>query len=379
MFISYAILAAFVILFALYAYSRFRIQRLKPILYCKNNQIKNALLRITPAISGDFEPTFWANSSFLQTWMRTLISILQTSELVTKRQYVEIRDEGITSLDFIYHDDMSDDETEPVLVIIPSVLNTNRNAYAQLCRLALCNGYRPIIFNKRGYSKTPLSHLAPLSSELDFEDTFAYISKKFPFCDVYVIAYSMEATNFVNCLNETDQCHRIRAVVCVSATFGCEHFRKSLSVKEPYNQFLTEKLKSIYFQHSIVKESFDFNVIRNCKALDELQKHISRPTSKRYRPFSKTKAFCTPVLFINSIDDPVVPVQCLPFSVVSLIDNYFLLTTEKGGHCGFYEGFAPSCWAEKVALDFFEKAANNKKLFSSTMPGVMRSRSATCH
>ncbi|XP_065652454.1 protein ABHD15 [Hydra vulgaris] len=379
MLISIAVLTIAVVLFVLFVYNKCYTQHSKTKLYCKDNLIKNALLRITPAIKEDFVPTFWANSSFLQTWMRTLIRIIHTNELVTKRQYVEMRDDGITSLDFIYRDEViSDNETKPILVIIPSVLNTHRKSYTQLCNLAISNGYRPIVFNKRGYSKTPLSHLSSLSSESDFDDTFAYISKKYPFSDLYVIAYSMEATNFVNCLYEYDPCPRILGVVCISATFGCENFTKNLSIKEPYNRLLTEKLKSIYLQHSVVKESFNYNLIQSCKAVDELQKQISKPGYKLYRPIPKTNTFFTPVLFINSVDDPVVPVQCLPYSIVSKLDNCFLLTTEKGGHCGFYEGFVPLCWAEKIALNFFEKAANNKKLFSSTMHGS-RSRSATCY
>jgi len=36
------------------------------------------------------------------------------------------------------------------------------------------------------------------------------------------------------------------------------------------------------------------------------------------------------------------------------MDNIAVITTKKGSHCGFYEGFATRSWAARLMADFLK-------------------------
>ena len=59
-----------------------------------------------------------------------------------------------------------------------------------------------------------------------------------------------------------------------------------------------------------------------------------------------------PFLCINSLDDPVCEKELIPVEMFRKYPNTILITTERGGHCGFFEGLSAVSWSYDVALDF---------------------------
>ena len=62
----------------------------------------------------------------------------------------------------------------------------------------------------------------------------------------------------------------------------------------------------------------------------------------------------TPVLCINSLDDPICTKDNIPHELFEFYPNFMLVTTENGGHCGFLEGNLNKLqsWADKTAIDY---------------------------
>eukprot|EP00831_Metopus_contortus_P012646 TRINITY_DN15094_c0_g1_i3.p1 TRINITY_DN15094_c0_g1~~TRINITY_DN15094_c0_g1_i3.p1 ORF type:complete len:189 (-),score=37.74 TRINITY_DN15094_c0_g1_i3:46-612(-) len=60
-----------------------------------------------------------------------------------------------------------------------------------------------------------------------------------------------------------------------------------------------------------------------------------------------------PMLSINALDDPLVPVETLPYDDALVNKNYILATHPCGGHVGFFTGVIPHSWFPQPVFEFF--------------------------
>lgn len=366
----------------------------------KNSKIQFILRR-------DFVPTFWAFNGHLQTWLKTLLSFQESPRIAYSREYLQMEDNGIVSLDWV---SMVDSETSsssqggggakipgagprrrslkkksilvkerPVLLIIPNALNANVKDYTDLCVMAINKGFKPIFFNRRGYSRTILStsKVTTYNDPSDLRETLKYLNALFPFVGgVFAVAFSMESGNLISYLGSEGDESLIAGAVCVSATFGCESQLEEHAIQQPYNVIITEKIKTMFQSnapsspyemfHSSEDETklFDNEAVQKCHTMAALQNEIHArcndyKTLQDYlnynNPLTHLRRIQVPVLFIHSNDDPIVPEAAVPYEFFGITDWCILLTTEQGGHCGFFEGgLTPSSWADKQAVDFLK-------------------------
>lgn len=64
-----------------------------------------------------------------------------------------------------------------------------------------------------------------------------------------------------------------------------------------------------------------------------------------------------PVLALNSLDDPIVNSECIPFEEFRSNPHLVLATTRVGGHLGWFTGNnLPQRWFPKPAFEFLESA-----------------------
>jgi abhydrolase domain-containing protein 15 len=75
---------------------------------------------------------------------------------------------------------------------------------------------------------------------------------------------------------------------------------------------------------------------------------------ERNNPMRDIDEIASPILCINSLDDPVIPQTHIPFDLFQTLPNFHLVTTSYGGHGGFLEGIELESWADKVALEYLE-------------------------
>jgi predicted alpha/beta-fold hydrolase len=65
---------------------------------------------------------------------------------------------------------------------------------------------------------------------------------------------------------------------------------------------------------------------------------------------------CIPTLIVNALNDSFLSEECYPFELIKTLDQVFLETPKRGGHCGFpgtnEEGHY---WSETRALEFISQ------------------------
>ena len=62
-----------------------------------------------------------------------------------------------------------------------------------------------------------------------------------------------------------------------------------------------------------------------------------------------------PLMILNAEDDPVCSIKNLePYKeTIRQMSNIAVVTTKKGSHCGFYEGWKSTSWAAKLMSNYF--------------------------
>ena len=71
-------------------------------------------------------------------------------------------------------------------------------------------------------------------------------------------------------------------------------------------------------------------------------------------PLRDVDDIAVPVLCINSLDDPTFDCKHIPYDLFQCCPNFLLVTTNHGGHCGFYERFSLHSWADCLCLDYVD-------------------------
>ncbi len=75
----------------------------------------------------------------------------------------------------------------------------------------------------------------------------------------------------------------------------------------------------------------------------------------------------TPVLCINSLDDPVCAESNIPLELFKLYPNFLLVTSQHGGHCGFLEGSLNhlESWGCKATVDYLSAVMDFMEKYES--------------
>ena len=370
------------------------------------SHLQQKLVEHCAFLKRDFVPTFWAVNGHFQTWLKTLVSFQECPKITHAREYLQMGDDGIVSIDWVSRVDADPRQRRrrslkkksimmkerPILLIIPNALNTNVEDYADLCNLAIGKGFKPIFFNRRGYSRTVLttSKVTTYNDQSDLQETLKYLNSLFPFSGIYAVAFSMESGNLISYLGHEREDSLIAGAVCISSTFGCESQLHEHAMKQPYNSIITEKIKTMFQSNapaaSAEQSVFDNEAVQKCQTMVSLQNEIHArcndyETLKEYlnynNPLIHLRRIKVPVLFIHAKDDPIVPEVAVPYEFFGISDWCVLLTTEQGGHCGFFKDFSPSSWADEQAVDFLKFIRKKWKPPSNNNNPGPRNRSMT--
>lgn len=169
-------------------------------------------------------------------------------------------------------------------------------------------------------------------------------------------------------------------VVAISPGYKAQEMFTNPQFSQIYEQLLVLNLKKNIINPNMdcLSAIVDPVRIKNARTLRDIDEHLYAKVNG-YESLSDYwyhndpdrcwGKFSVPILCISSLDDPVCLPCNIPFELFRTHPNTMLITTEKGGHCGFLEGLRCTPWADKLALDYIQTVIQylNQEKFVNSM------------
>lgn len=223
--------------------------------------------------------------------------------------------------------------------------------------------YRIFAFNARGVmSELKTEKFFHIGWTEDLEKAVIYISSRFT-GSITLIGFSMGASWVTNYLSKNQNPRVIGGIgVCVpfdfnSLSFAQRHscisvlmaieFKKYLDKHKVFTKFNYNSLKSV--------EQIDSLVTTKVYGFGSYEDYYSSQSCRK-----RLSGVKVPLLFINTKDDPLIPIDTVPVDEIKKNPWLILCVLEAGGHLGLMDLFMKNSFLEIVVKDFLE-ALNKKK------------------
>ncbi|XP_052797565.1 protein ABHD15-like [Mya arenaria] len=332
-----------------------------PKLYFKESALASHLLKRCRLINRNFDPPWYLRNAHIQTILSFILTHTSTE---FEREYLQMRDRGVVALDWALHVSVHKKKCCSVLKILPGLTATSVNV-SNLCSLAAHKGYRPVVFNQRGFGNSVLTSPKILSNgdPHDLRQVVKYIHSRYPKALVTMVGLGTGCSLLLSYLGEFGSSANIFAAVCISACFD-NSGKFSKGVQGIYDILYLLSLKITLCEHSnSLSKYIDFNELLKCwsfRHFDELMYSKLYNFSNvddfwdRNNPLRDVDEIAVPLLFINSLDDPFYSKISIPYDLCKYYPHFLIVCTSKGGHCGFIDDPCDVSWADKLALDYLD-------------------------
>ncbi|XP_037835374.1 protein ABHD15 [Kryptolebias marmoratus] len=322
------------------------------------------------------------------------------------RDNLQLSDDGLVSLDWAvpsYHRRRrtSSHSTSPVLLIVPNSFGRITRNVLKLCEMALAHGYLPAVFNRRSHNGTPLTtlKLQQFGDPSDLREAVRYIRYRQPAGRLYAVSESSGSGLLLSYLGECGSSSYMTAAVCLSPVFRCQSwFENDLCRPLQWVLALYQKISLSRYRTALGDIMHTDALFSSCslrgveEALFCQSGHTGSNSAapagtgngssistsvgwdsywERNEPLRDVDEVAIPVLSVCSRDDPVRgdAQSTIPLELFETNPHFFLLLTDRGGHCGFSAQSerkaasvaAPNSsaesddtnWSHKVVLEFF--------------------------
>lgn len=333
-----------------------------PKFFYKESTLATHILKRCRFMTRAFSPSIWISNRHIQTLLPWIIP--HNCKCQFDREYLQLRDKGVVALDWVTNVKLPKKKRRTVILIIPG-LTGDALSVSSLCDAATCRGMQCVVFNRRGHGRTFLTtpKLQSYGDPSDLRQVINYIHDRYPKTLITVVSYGSGCDLFLSYLGEFGSSAQICAGVCISPCFEVNQ-RSSDIFSGIYNILVLLHMKFIIWRHARALsdvidvpgalkswsfKSFDSHVflkMLGCEDLDEFY--------ERNNPLRDVDDISIPLLFLCSLDDPVYSKNSIPHDLFKYYPNFFMLTLETGGHCGFREKMTSVSWADKISLDYLE-------------------------
>ncbi|WAR01341.1 ABH15-like protein [Mya arenaria] len=332
-----------------------------PKLYFKESALASHLLKRCRLMNRKFDPPWYLRNEHVQTIVSYLIPKISKE---FDREYLQIKDRGVVALDWALHVSVYKRKRCTVLIILPG-LTASAYDVSNMCSLAAHKGFRPVVFNPRGFGNSVLTTAKILSTgdPYDMREVVKYIHGRFPKALVSMVGYGTGCSIMLSYLGEFGSSANICASACISACFDSPE-RISKGIQGIYDIFYMLKLKFILNAHSkTFSKIVNFHELLNCWSYKRFEEilysklyNISSVDDfiERNNPLRDADEIAVPLLFINSLDDPFYSKMKIPYELCKYYPHILMVSTNKGGHCGFIDKLWDVSWAETLALDYLD-------------------------
>ncbi|XP_012170770.2 abhydrolase domain-containing protein 2 [Bombus terrestris] len=381
---STALLAVFaVILCILFRILNVNSAPQKPLIVCQDQSFLTTILKIAPVITEPYNPTrLWGFSGHVQTIVHSIIGRVRCPWPIGERVYIGLPDETTLTYD-LYQPLTNDYEDDVTIAICPGICNSSESVYIRtFVHFAQCHGYRCAVLNHVGVLssvKITAPRIFTYGHTDDYHTMLQSLMEKHPNTKIICIGFSLggnlvtkylgerKSNKLANIIGGISICQGYNAIEGTKFLLNWQNFRRF------YLYIMTESVKNIILKHKNillseeVKQKYNLNEwdIISAATLPELDEaytrklHNFRSVKEMYKWSSSLfylDNITTPMVFINALDDPIVPEMLLePIKEHARTHpNTLYVELAHGGHLGFYEGGLlypnPITWLDRTLV-----------------------------
>jgi predicted alpha/beta-fold hydrolase len=362
---QYTYYCIFLILAVLY------ISKLKPVqlIHARENSfLKDGTLHNVKSLHKMVIPPPWCWSSSFQiiffllrnAWCDRTVNFI-TEDIKTERGTVKLS----------WAEEEPEPEDPPILLFLHGLMCSSDDLPGtSFIHAAIKRGWKVVVHNRPGHVeklKTPQFSL--FGDWRDVDVAVRHIKSKYPKSHVAAVAFSAGVHPLIRYLGETGSSSKLDAAVSISGGIKLEDSLNNCSLL--FEQIFLYKAKEFFLE-----PNEEILVKHDKKAFDECIKARSSEsfmkactpfiTGKKdgtwedvkvlLDPFPKMLEIKTPMLFLNALDDPIVPhTSVLPYknSIFRSNPHLLLALTSTGSHCPFLNGcFSPEDFSMTASLEF---------------------------
>eukprot|EP00741_Cyanophora_paradoxa_P012279 tig00020604_g11865.t1 len=339
------------------------------------------LVHECPSLNGKrkYWPTPWLWSGHLQ----TLRVVWMTTEPVIDyiRQLVPMDDGGSIAVDWSSYGFRRDErgavtsapgyERTPLFLVLHGLTGGSHEQYVRnFIAEAHQNGWRAVVMNARGCGGSQLvtSQWFCAAWTADVRKIAVDVQRVVPDAPVIGIGFSLGSNILVKYLGEEGEATPLAAGISVGNPWDLPESSRQLSAfmsRVTYSRVMAQSLIKHFLENAHYYDEWDGicrdRIIRS-RTVREFDDTFTRvlfgyeSVDAYYRDASSAyylKGVRVPLLAISDIDDPICSSSAVPYADCRANENLILATTRRGGHLGWFEGWASSSsWVNGAAAEF---------------------------
>ncbi|ONH66484.1 Medium-chain fatty acid ethyl ester synthase/esterase 2 [Cyberlindnera fabianii] len=286
----------------------------------------------------------------------------------------------------------SSKSTKPLAVLNHGLAGGSHESYVRMIAEGLYNaGFDVVVLNCRGCARTKLTTpelFTGLHTD-DLRDFVKLLQHEYPSRPLYAVGLSFGSTILANYLGEEEENSPFVASACLSNPWdmvdSAYHISNGLIGKNLFAESIAGTLARLVKSNRKVlmtNPQFKQNLLEKRKfhstaefdALFTAPFHGFQTAYQYYRAASSVNRLLkvqSPLLIINSTDDPVVGVHSIPDKEAEANPYVVLIKTDLGGHLAYVQSDGKN-WAINRIVDFFAKVHDtvdeSKKVVSDYKP-----------
>lgn len=341
------------------------------------------ILSECPSLTDAYKVSLWMRNPHVETIFAALfrhISISIDHVVNYDRQLLKMGDGGQVSLDWLVGEAVGVlPRTAPVLILIPSLSAGSEHSHvAHMARSAAKSGIRPVVFNSRGMSNTPVitPKLYSASFTDDLRAVVKHVQEAWPSAQVTATGWGLGANILLRYLGEEGTGTPLRAAVSLANPFDIASCDASLSrgFNRVYNmEMVREMVELVARNKEVFNHRPNIDVVttlesRTIREFDDALTTLSfgwDSVDQYYAASSSADAIPgikIPTLCVQAANDPLVPYDALPIKRIEANENCILVTTPFGGHLGWTAGptgIWGQPWTVKGVVEYIKTMTSN--------------------
>lgn len=288
-----------------------------------------------------------------------------------QREKLELPDGDFLNVDYLLKP-----ESDKALILCHGLEGDSRRGYNNSCANYFSEkGFSVFAWNNRscGGEMNRLPKFYHHGTVEDLNAVVEFVLEK-GFGKVYLVGFSLGAAQILNYLGRFETDERVKAGVAVSVPIHLKPCAEKLKkgFNRVYLNVFTRKLKIKFREKAkYFPDLINMEQISAIKSFDEIDEYFTAPLHgflnkeeyyEKASPAYSLEKIKTPVLIINSLDDPFLGEESYPVEFAKNHPFVYLETPLFGGHCAFPLSGSPHSWTDFRAYEFFNSEITSKGL-----------------